>query len=1007
MFKTEDNLNRVKDIIGELDRQLSPLKIQSEAARNFLSIEKEYTTLDVNVTTKEILSERALWEEMKEKNHLLETKEKELSQLMEEKHAEVNQLSQILEDIDSNRQNMQKLLLELVTKEAQLSGQKTVAAEKEKYEESNRAKLLADKKRAESEKDTLLEKEKEITELYEHTKRQLEIKKEEIASIRQKLMGLTGKGSIEELRSVFIERMQTRTSLSNEEQYTIKSLSRLSYQFDKKQYEKDELTERIEKNNDHIKKINEQKEAVQKEIDQALKEYKQESEENNHFQFLFNQEKLKIADANEQMQRLSFQKDHLKEIIENYSGLYAGVRQVMQNKNQLRGVIGVVSELIQVEPVYELGIETALGSTGQFIAVDDEQAAKDGIQYLKSKKAGRATFLPLTIIQSRSISANVIQKIQSVEGFLGVASQLISYNDKYAPIIENVLGTTLIADQLTNALKIAKQVNYRYRIVTLEGDLVNAGGSLTGGAKNSNHSNSILTSKNKLKSIDETFAKLKEEQKIKQKNAEEHAKKIKEQEAKLEEIGLKGEELRMKQQQLLNELAYKEENKERVQKELLAIEYEYTNISKEQKELNAKKEEILSEKGSISKEIEQLQKEIDEWTHNSSENEQRQIDLSHDLNQKQEELAELREQVGRYAQELASMKNELMRYERNMNKVAEEIQAIDEAVSKETMEELSEELDDIVKQKASIDEELKMLTIRERQEKDKQQAIQTDLNSYQVRKEKLNKEKNELSVKMSRIEVKLDHLLEHLSDRHQMSFETAIEIADDSIQLDENKSKVKELRKLLDDIGPVNMEAIAEYETVFERHQFLSEQQEDLIEAKEQLVLTMDQMDNEVKERFKTTFDQIKDAFADIFPKMFGGGHAQLSLSNPNDLLTSGIEITAQPPGKKLQYLSLLSGGERSLTAIALLFAIIEVRPVPFCILDEAEAALDDANITRFGKFLQSFNGEPQFIVITHRKGTMEKADTLYGVTMQEKGVSKLVSVRLNESKTDTRHSPV
>lgn len=607
-----------------------------------------------------------------------------------------------------------------------------------------------------------------------------------------------------------------------------------------------------------------------------------------------NEEKLTMQNRLEN--ETKYKIEMLRNAMENNSGLPYAVKNVIDNP-KLVGIHGVIANLIDVDKEYSVAISTALGAASNYVVVEDEFVAKEAIRYLKINKFGRATFFPLNIIKSREIDNATYRLLRQEEDFVGIASDLVRYERAYDNIIKNQLGTTVIVNDIDSANAIARKINYRYRIVTLEGELLHVGGSLTGGVvKNTSN---IITQKHELEDNVKLLQNLQNER------------------AKLEGGINNGDD-------------------------------KYKTILEERNKLNEEKAGY-----EISLRYEQERKLLFE-----------------------EELTKLKDEVGNI--------NDLI----NGTLSTEEEKVVEEYYKKEKeKKELTIKVNEL---KSEINDYKETIGEMERNSRSNNQEFY-----------KKSKELKELEIKVNRADVKLDNLLNTLTEDYSMTFEKAK--ANYFLEMDasEARSIVDKCKLEIKKLGDVNVGAIEEYERVSERYNFLNNQKEDLIKAEDTILEIIKELDGIMKEKFMSTFDIVKDKFKEVFRKLFGGGNAELKLTNPEDVLSTGIDIKALPPGKKLQHISLLSGGEKTLTAISLLFAILETRPVPFCILDEVEAALDEVNVDNFGKFLNEFKNKTQFIVITHKKKTMEYADVLYGITMQESGVSKLVSVKLEDIKEE------
>lgn len=581
-----------------------------------------------------------------------------------------------------------------------------------------------------------------------------------------------------------------------------------------------------------------------------------------------------------------------KNNIENNSKLPSAVRAILNNK-RINGIHNTIGSLIETENLYEVAIETALGASSNFIVVDNEIVTKECINYLKTNRIGRATFFPLNIIKGKSINNEDLLKIKSSDGFVDIASNLVKYDELYDNIIKNLLGNVLIVKDIDSLNQIGKILNYRYKIVSLEGEILYSGGSVQGGASKTN--NNVLNDK-----------------------------------ARLNEMTLKNEVLKI----------------------------ELDSLNKDYKEFNDNYKELEI------KEIE-LNKKL--------------INLNEILNSRSNKVRNLEEAVNK--KELEIKGNE----EIGNNKLDKKLVSI------------LEESNEVASEKDIIFNELEKL-------KKKKSDLILEINEAENKYRKVNSEYNHIQtelkdkeVKLGKYDVKLDNLLLELSENYSLTYEYACSNYELDMPEDEARIKVDTIKKDILKLGEVNIGSISEYERVNERYEFLIKQSTDLEESSKELNNIISEMDKIMIEKFKDTFEKISAEFNVVFKKLFKGGKGSLLLTEPNDILNTGIEIVAEPPGKKLNSIGLLSGGEKTLTAIAVLFAILNVKPSPFCILDEVEAALDEANVDTFGKYLQEKRNTTEFILITHKKRTMEYADILYGITMQESGVSKVVSVNLEE----------
>lgn len=595
---------------------------------------------------------------------------------------------------------------------------------------------------------------------------------------------------------------------------------------------------------------------------------------------------------NKEKYELTNQIDQLKNLIDNGGTLPFSVKKILSNP-KLRGILDTIGNVVKVDEKYTKAIEVALGASKQYIITEDEYAAKEAIEYLKNNNLGRATFFPINIIKPKGIDLDTLDFAKQQEGYIDVLSNLIEFDSKYRNIILNQLGNILVCDTIDHANRLSKMINSRYRIITLDGEIIHVGGSLSGGSIKTQ--TSIITLKNDLKKYTERLEEL---------------------ETTLHEIDIALQEI--------------EQNRKNKEEDLYALRSHEVSY---EEEIKNKLETITTKKN----ELEDVEDELSNLNHV--------VDSS--LSKEEEEVLKEYYETQKHKDEITNTIKTLTKKQDGYNQEIEEIEA-------------------------------------------KNKVASADLR-------KQEQELKELEIKVNRMDIQLDTLLNRLSEDYSLTFEKAKQEYPLDIEVEEARQKVNVYRSNIKRLGMVNLLAIDEYERVNTRYEFLTSQRDDLLKAENTLLEIIDQMDEVMKSEFKTTFAKVEEEFKKVFVQLFGGGSAALKLTDPNDVLQTDIEIIASPPGKKLTTINLLSGGEKTLTAISLLFAILNVRTVPFCLFDEVEAALDEVNVDRFGQYLNHYDGKTQFIIITHKKKTMEFADTLYGITMQESGVSKLVSVSLKD----------
>lgn len=997
--KAQDNLDRVEDILYELKAQAEPLEEQAKRAEIYLEKREQLIDVDTGLTVMKINRYKeeleAANEDMKQIESGLEQKRTQSEQVQQQQLA----LKENLKELKDQREVAHSDILEIVQAVERTESDLALLEEKTKHKEAFLNEKQASIAKEEAQQQVLREKIETVQAQKRYAQSEANQITEQLHQAKERLTYLKDGADdrIEELRYEYVDLMQEKATLNNDVKTLESSVEKVTRQVQKNKNEHQEAVKELTSTEEKLARKEAELAEIQVELDELLQEFKQ-------LKASITQKEAKLAeqaDAIEKNQReleqVKAKRESLAQMTEHYAGYFAGVKAVMKNRRQLSGVVGTVADLIQIPEQYLTAIDTSLGSSSQFIVVEQEKDGREAINFLKRAQSGRATFLPLTTIKPRHINHNVLQSAEAVAGFVGVGSDLIDYEQQVSQIIENLLGNTLIAEDLKSANKIAKAVNYRYRVVSLDGNMMNAGGSMTGGGSKSNNSH-IFTQKKELEDLRERQNVL--EEKLADKTSGDQS--LKQEHQKLNEKAEKikgiGEQKRYKEQDVAKDVKLLQDTTDRLRKQVKVLNYEQTELLAEAEMLKKSLTETKQQQVVISEQVDSVDEELTALKSAQDDSEQIQETLL-------AKMETLREQLSRHNEEIASTTATLKNFRQQLVSSQEEEEALKEAIQRfETGEELLSE-DQLQTQ---LQQQLAQKEEKQAHEKDLKQAIsayetnlddlQTELDNLQEAVDKLVSQKNQIDVKLSRLDVNIDHQLAHLAEEYQVSYEDARLHPELELSFDQASARVKQLKQAIAALGHVNIDAIEEYQQLSERLEFLGGQQQDLLDAKAQLRQTMERMDQEVKIRFKEMFDQIKEQFSYVFPKLFKGGRAQLELTDPDNLLETGVEIIAQPPGKQLTSLSLLSGGERALTAISLLFAIIHVNPIPFCILDEAEAALDESNVYRFGKYLQSFETDTQFIVITHRKGTMEQADSLYGITMQERGVSKLVSIQLEEA---------
>ena len=991
--QTQDNLDRLEDIIYELDNQIKPLAKQAENARKFLDLDGQRKAIYLDVLVAQI----------KENKAELELTEEELTQVQElltsyyQKREELEEENQTLkkkrQDLQAQMTKDQGSLMDLTSlisdleRKLALSKLESEQVALNQQEAQARLATLEDKRKALSKEKS--EKEANLARLEES----LAENNKELNRLEAELLAFSDDPDqmIELLRERFVALLQEEADVSNQltriENELENSRQLSQKQADQLQKLKEQLATAKEKASQQKEELETAKEQVQK----LLADYQASAKEQEEQKTSYQAQQSQLFDRLDSLKNKQARAQSLENILRNHSNFYAGVKSVLQEKDRLGGIIGAVSEHLTFDVHYQTALEIALGASSQHIIVEDEKAATNAIDFLKRNRAGRATFLPLTTIKDRTISSQNQDAIASSPGFLGMADELVTFDTRLEAIFKNLLATTAIFDTVEHARAAARQVRYQVRMVTLDGTELRTGGSYAGGA---NRQNNSIFIKPELEQLQKEITK--EETDLRSEEAT--LKTLQDEMAvlteRLEAIKSQGEQARIQEQGLY--LAYQQTKQQVEELETLwKLQEEELNRLTEG-DWQADKEKCQERLATIASEKQNLEAEIEEIKSNKNAIQERYQNLQEQISQARLLKSELQGQkryevtdIERLGKELDNLDIEQEEIQRLLQEKVDNLEKVDTDL-------LSQQEEEAKTQKANLQQGL----IRKQFELDDIEGQLDDIASHLDQARQQNEEwirkQTRAEAKKEKVSERLRYLQTQLTDQYQISYTEALEKAHELENLTLAEQEVKDLEKAIRSLGPVNLEAIEQYEEVHSRLDFLNSQRDDILSAKNLLLEAITEMNDEVKERFKSTFEAIRESFKVTFRQMFGGGQADLILTE-GDLLTAGVEISVQPPGKKIQSLNLMSGGEKALSALALLFSIIRVKTIPFVILDEVEAALDEANVKRFGDYLNRFDKDSQFIVVTHRKGTMAAADSIYGVTMQESGVSKIVSVKLKD----------
>ena len=716
---------------------------------------------------------------------------------------------------------------------------------------------------------------------------------------------------------------------------------------------------------------------------------------NNDFNILLNKSNNIEKQIQDSKYSLNDYKSKLNIYIEmenHYEGFNKGVKEVLKNKN-LQGIQGALGQVIEVPSKFEKSIEASLGAYMQNIITNDESSAKFAINYLKKNNLGRVTFLPMNIIKSNKIDT---RNIKVGTSFIGIASDLIKFDDKYRNIIENILGRTIIIDNIDNAIKFAKENNHKFKVVTLDGEILNPGGSLTGGSLRV--SGNILSRKRLINEYKEKIELLKAEIDrlyIEKNEVDNNTKIIKE---KLKQISI---DITSLDKEIIIENAELNKFKEEIKSLKISVE----KLENEKDGLGSNLEYIL-EKSKLIKDdilsidtkhdenklqIESLTNKLKEYNSLYEDDKLKFDNLNLNLVKHNQIYESIIRDIQRISEENKTLENKYVQIEKSLNDKTIETSKLEEDI-------VIEETEKISLNKQLVDNTRSLET-----KKLSKESLKEKLEDLNKESKNIDRQYIDLKESLFKVESKIERLksnredhINSLFEKYEITLDQAIEMKDDNLDVD--KRYLENIRKEIRNLGNVNLDSIKEYEHIKERHDFYSEQKKDLEQSIEVIEKLIYELEENMKKEFESNFNKINENFKFVYKRLFGGGNGELKIVDKNNILESDIEITAQPPGKKMKNLNLLSGGEKALTAISILFSIILAKPTPFCILDEIEAPLDDANIFRFGEFLKELSNDTQFISVTHRRGTMEAADYIYGVTMQEKAISKVLSLKLKEA---------
>ncbi|MEB7413998.1 chromosome segregation protein SMC [Mammaliicoccus sciuri] len=998
--ETEQNLNRVEDIVFDLEVRVEPLREEAAIAEEYIALKEEMKKSDITVTVYDIESLNKDFKKLEQEiEHFQYQKEQKTNEL-DAMTFELNEKKKSRDQISNQIQNDNKALVEATESLERFTGQLEVLKERQKNSDATNERLEEEKQASQTRINKITEQIKEIDVELKEFKDRYQALVQEINGLEGQLSNQEGtfEEKIEQLKDRYYQLMTEQSDINNDIRFLEDKLATHQEKQSRLDGRQKEVYEELQRVWEDKSTYTEKLQSVEKELQETTEKYKADHKLLKSKEQAYKDTESKLYQAYRYTEQMKTRINTLKSMQDEYSGFYSGVKHVLKEKS-LNGIEGAVAEIIDTPSKLTTAIEIALGASLQHIIVQEEKDARLAIKYLKDKKLGRATFLPMNVVKKRFIPQSVIEQINDQQGFITVASEGVKYDEKYRNIVEHLLGSTIIAKDLETANQLARLIQFKHRIVTLDGDVITPGGAMTGGGKEKKAS--LLSQKDELKTTEDKYQNFMQQTTQIEENVKALKQEVQNIEQSLTETQEKGTELRAKEHEVTLQLDAVLAKEKRLKDENETFEFEKNdgyNFVKGQETLQEKQNKLVT----IKQDIEKIDNEINQLNASLSHSKDSEKTIQNTLNEKRSNLAVEKERNRLKEQDKKRLKEDLNEYEYTLTKINDQIELInsDDYMGSGQFEKVESQIQLFTAKKQEI--ETKMMD-----DQDKYKSIQEEIEQIERDTQSMHQSISGLETglqdmvsKHSKIDIMIEHQLTHLNETYQLTFEKAQSLYEMPEDISEARKTVKLTKMSIDELGHVNLNAIEQFKEVNERYTFLSDQRTDLLEAKETLEQVILEMDGEVSTRFKETFDEVNHHFGNVFKSLFNGGRAELQLTD-KDILDAGVEIVVQPPGKNRQYLSLLSGGERALSAISLLFAILKARTAPFVILDEVEAALDEQNVIRYAEYLDQLKSETQFIVITHRKGTMSYADSLYGVTMQEAGISKLVSVNLKSIKEE------
>ena len=999
------NLTRINDILSELEKQVGPLERQSAKAREYLKLREELKAFDVNMFLLETDRLRQEITAMEEKIKIAEQDLKESTEGFQKAKEDYEKTGILMEDINEKLDKTREVLNQAVLLRGKIEGQIDVLKEQIHSEKTNRERVNTRRGVLQQE---IKEKENQLQELKEKREKMKEDlmaarggkdrESQELKNLQEEIAKLNEK--IEQTKNEALQSMQKHSANQGE-------VARYDAMMEQIQIRKAELSKRLlqakseeEEHDAMIAECESEQNKVRESIAKLKETGRAKQGRFNEIQALLKEKNDGLNQANMNYHKEKSRLESLKNLTERYDGYGNSIRKVMEKKESEAGIHGVVADLIKVDKKYEVAVETALGGSIQNIVTDNEQTAKRMIQYLKENRFGRATFLPLSNIGGGEEFKR--KDALKEKGVIGLADELIQTEKEYRGLARYLLGRTVVVDHIDHAIALAKKFSHTLRIVTLEGESLNPGGSMSGGAFR--NSGNLLGRRREMEDLEKNVADIQKQQSKLQME-------IGSLRGEREKIRVEIDELKEKlQEQFLLENTAKvkveeaKARKESNETDRVSLRAEAMEIENQISEIRFSKEGLETGLREAKKQQELLENQVKEDLEILNQRKALEQGLDEKVRSAEMSLSNIEQQDAFITQNEQRIRGEIKRCQEELDELNQDESQTEEKIENKKVEiqALEQAIFQSEKEKEQQEKQIESLSKEKEELAKAQKGFFEKREALSVRISDLDKETYRLESQKEKLEESKEAQSAYMWEEYELTYNSAYELRNEEMDnLSELKTKVSGLKSEIKRLGDVNVNAIEEYKEVAERYEFLNTQRNDIVEAEADLEAIIAELDEGMRKTFKEKFEEIKIEFDKVFKSLFGGGKGTLELMEDEDILEAGVKIIAQPPGKKLQNMMQLSGGEKAMSAIALLFAIQNLKPSPFCLLDEIEAALDEANVNKFAKYLHKLTNHTQFIIITHRRGTMAVTDRLYGITMQEKGISTLVSVNLIEDELD------